>query len=157
MKEKPDIKQETGLYQAFQVNLFTYVGHNVKMVIQIQVWRDREMRRRFNITGSCNPQRHYMVDLDDRLKRIKEDYVDEGEYFVINKGRQYGKTTVLRALHKCLMEDYIVISLDFQQMGTEDFADAAIFVRAFVRSVLEILHIMGFKNGDDFIQSLTVK
>lgn len=47
------------------------------------------MRRRFNITGSCNPQRQFMVNLDDRLKRIKEDYVDEGEYFVINKGRQY--------------------------------------------------------------------
>lgn len=113
------------------------------------------MRRKFNITGSCNPQRHYMVRLDDRLKRIKEDYVDEGEYFVINKGRQYGKTTVLRALEKYLIEDYIVISMDFQQMGTEDFADAAVFVRAFVRSVLEILRIRGFKNGDDFIQSLT--
>lgn len=52
------------------------------------------MRRKFNVTGSCNPQRHYMVKLDDRLKRIKEEYVDEGAYFVINKGRQYGKTTV---------------------------------------------------------------
>ena len=49
------------------------------------------MKRRFNITGSCNWQQHYMVKLDDRLKRIQEDYVDEGCYFVINRGRQYGK------------------------------------------------------------------
>ena len=34
------------------------------------------MKRRFNVTGSCNPQRDYMVRLDDRLKKIKEDYVD---------------------------------------------------------------------------------
>lgn len=26
------------------------------------------MKRRFNITGSCSPERHYMVRLDDRLK-----------------------------------------------------------------------------------------
>lgn len=56
------------------------------------------MRRRFNITGSCSPQRHYMVRLDDRLKAIRENYVDEGSYFVINRGRQYGKTTTLNAL-----------------------------------------------------------
>lgn len=35
-----------------------------------------KMKRRFNITGSCSPQRHYMVRLDSRLKKIKEDFVD---------------------------------------------------------------------------------
>lgn len=61
------------------------------------------MKRRFNITGSCNPQWHYMVSLDDRLKKIKEDYVDYGSYFVINRGRQYGKTMTLEALKRqCL-------------------------------------------------------
>lgn len=30
------------------------------------------MKRRFNITGSCTPQRNYMVRLDDRLKNIRE-------------------------------------------------------------------------------------
>ena len=34
------------------------------------------MRRRFNTTGSCSQQRHYMVKLDKRLRKIKEDYVD---------------------------------------------------------------------------------
>lgn len=67
------------------------------------------MRRKFNVTGSCNPQRHYMVKLDDRLKRIKEEYVDEGAYFVINKGRQYGKTTVLNALKRYLKRRYMRI------------------------------------------------
>ena len=77
------------------------------------------MRRRFNITGSCSPQRHYMVQLDNRLEKIKEDFVDYGSYFVINRGRQYGKTTTLRALKQYLKGEYIVVSLDFQELGTE--------------------------------------
>ena len=95
------------------------------------------MKRRFNTTGSCNMQRDYMVKLDDRLKKIKENYVDYGSYFVINKGRQYGKTTTLRALAKYLMADYIVFSLDFQKIGTEDFVDAPTFVGAFAEIVIE--------------------
>ena len=30
------------------------------------------MERIFNITGSCNPQQHYMVNLDSRLAEIKK-------------------------------------------------------------------------------------
>ena len=93
------------------------------------------MRRRFNITGSCNPQWHYMVRIDDRLKKIKEDYVDYGSYFIINRGRQYGKTTTLEALKRYLKDEYTVLSLDFQQMGTEDFADASTFVQAFAKKL----------------------
>ncbi|MDE7417587.1 MAG: ATP-binding protein [Lachnospiraceae bacterium] len=94
------------------------------------------MKRRFNVTGSCNPQRHYMVRLDDRVKKIKEDYVDDGSYFVINRGRQYGKTTTLRALAKYLEEEYIVFSLDFQQMGTKTFADETAFSQGFLDRLL---------------------
>lgn len=39
-----------------------------------------------------------MLRLDGRLRQMKERYVDRGSYFVINRGRQYGKTTILRAL-----------------------------------------------------------
>mgnify|MGYP001068217753 FL=1 len=50
------------------------------------------MTRYFNTEGICSPKKHYMVCLNDRLKLIKEKYVDRGKYFVINRGRQYGKT-----------------------------------------------------------------
>ena len=46
------------------------------------------MKRRFNITGLCIPERHYMVRLDERLKKIKEEFVDYGSYFVINRDRK---------------------------------------------------------------------
>ncbi len=113
------------------------------------------MKRRFNVTGSCNPQRHYMVRLDDRLKKIKEDYVDYGSYFVINRGRQYGKTTTLKALAKYLSGDYIVLSLDFQQMGTEDFADAATFAHAFANVLTEKLEINGLDDRKELLEPLT--
>ena len=91
------------------------------------------MRRRFNTTGSCSVDKHYMVRLDDRLKKIKDDYVDYGSYFVINRGRQYGKTTTLKALKKYLSEEYTVISLDFQELGSAKFADQSKFACAFAK------------------------
>ena len=113
------------------------------------------MKRRFNVTGSCSPQRHYMVRLDDRLKKIKEDYVDYGSYFVINRGRQYGKTTTLAALEEYLKEDYTVLSLDFQQIGTEDFADAATFAHAFASILIETLEINGLDDREELMEPLT--
>lgn len=62
---------------------------------------------------------------------IKENFVDYGSYFVINRERQYGKTTTLRALEEYLKKEYFVASLDFQELGTEEFADAQTFTRAF--------------------------
>lgn len=90
----------------------------------------------FNTEGSCNPKEHYMVSLDDRLGYIKKMLVDRKKYFVINRGRQYGKTTTLRALEEYLKDDYIVLSLDFQQIGTADFADETTFVAAFAEVLL---------------------
>ena len=93
------------------------------------------MRRRFNVTDVCNPQRHYMVRLDDRLKEIKENYVDEGSYFVINKGRQYGKTTTLAALETYLEDNYLVLSLDFQEIEMAKFADDVLFSQTFAKKL----------------------
>jgi hypothetical protein len=90
------------------------------------------MERYFNITGACNPQEHYMVNLDSRLAEIKK-MVDAGKYFVINRGRQYGKTTTLKALEKYLMQDYIVVRMDFQFMDASDYETTKTFVKAFAR------------------------
>ena len=60
--------------------------------------------KRFNITGACRPDIHYMVNLNERLEQMKR-YVETGEYFVINRARQYGKTTFLRALKQYLRGD----------------------------------------------------
>ena len=97
------------------------------------------MERYFNITGCCNPQEHYMVNLDSRLAQIKK-MVDKGQYFSINKGRQYGKTTILKALREYLKNDYVIISMDFQFVSTSEFATENRFVKAFARLLWSRYH-----------------
>ncbi len=94
------------------------------------------MGRCFNITGSCFPELHYMVDITDRLAEIKE-MVRKGDYFIINRGRQYGKTTTLRALEGYLSDEYYVAGMDFQrQMSAAKFKDEYTFSSAFARAFI---------------------
>lgn len=90
------------------------------------------MIRYFNTEGICRPNEHYMVRLDARIKKIKAFYVDREKYFVINRGRQYGKTTTLEALAEYLQDEYIIFFVDFQMMSTTSFADEWIFVEKFI-------------------------
>lgn len=59
--------------------------------------------KRFNTTGICRPHEHYMVDITERVRIIGK-MVSDGDYFCINRGRQYGKTTTLTSL-KGYLED----------------------------------------------------
>ena len=93
------------------------------------------MKKFFNVNGSCNPQIHYMIDLSERLSEIKK-MIDAGEYFTINRTRQYGKTTLLDALAEYLKSDYKVISLDFQTISYGDFENEEKFVAAFSNEIL---------------------
>ena len=72
------------------------------------------MPKRFCITGTCIPEKNYMVDISDRIDRIIQDYIENGKYFTINRARQYGKTTTLYLLERWLQKDYIVLSLSFE-------------------------------------------
>lgn len=94
------------------------------------------MRKVFNTDGYCDPELHYMVDLSSRLNEIRS-MVDAGQYFTVNRARQYGKTTILTALAAFLEEEYEVISLDFQTISYADFASELNFVAAFSGELLE--------------------
>lgn len=96
------------------------------------------MKKKFNITGCCYPDRHYMVDISAKLEEIKE-LVDDGEYFIINRARQYGKTTTLKLLKNYLENDYIVLALDFQDWGMADFQDEERFASSFADSILRLV------------------
>jgi len=95
-----------------------------------------------------------MVRLDDRLAQIKKTMVDREKYFVINRGRQYGKTTTIRALGEYLKEDYTVLPLDFQLMGTKEFADEEIFAHSFADDILKILQGMDNADGEKLAEAL---
>ena len=94
------------------------------------------MDRYFNVNAACSPDLHYMVDLTDRLHQIR-DMVDKGQYFTINRARQYGKTTILQALGEFLKVDYTVVSVDFQMISYEEYGSEQRFASAFSRELLE--------------------
>lgn len=91
------------------------------------------MMRYFNTEGRCKPDEHYMVRLDERLDKIKHRFIDRGKYFIINRGRQYGKTTTLMALAEYLKAEYIIFPMDFQLMSSVNFADEQTFVIKFIQ------------------------
>lgn len=91
----------------------------------------------FNTTGVCVPEKHYMVNIQNRLEKIKV-LVDNGSYFVINRARQYGKTTTLRALNQYLKNDYYVVFMDFQTFSSVDFSVENIFSASFAADFSEL-------------------
>ena len=75
--------------------------------------------KRFNVTGVCIPVMHYMVDTSAKIDTIIRDYIEPGTYFVINRARQYGKTTTLALLSEKLRDHFLVLPLTFE--GKEDY------------------------------------
>lgn len=75
-------------------------------------------------------------NLNGRLQEIKV-MVDNGDYFVISRARQYRKTTTLCALKRYLAPDYIVIFMSFQKMSSAKFRDEYAFSRAFARDFIK--------------------
>ena len=94
--------------------------------------------REFNTTGLCVPERHYMVDISGRVAQMRA-MVERGDYFCVNRARQYGKTTTLAALEDALAEDFTVASLDFQALGHADFATEGTFAGALAQTLLDRL------------------
>ena len=86
----------------------------------------------FNTTAVCIPSRHYMVDVSERVREIKE-LVDGGKYFTISRARQYGKTTTLTALRYALLNQYVVVSISFEGIGNAGFSSEQSFVKEFCR------------------------
>ncbi len=105
------------------------------------------MSKKFNTAAVCIPSEHYMVNIDDRLKQIKQ-LVDEGKYFTINRARQYGKTTTLRALYRYLKSEYYVVLMDFQTFGSLDFESEHTFSSAFANSFFRL-----FRRNDSIIDN----
>ena len=109
--------------------------------------------KEFNTTAVCIPEKHYMVDLSERLKEIKK-LVDAGKYFTINRARQYGKTTTLTALRHVLAEEYTVLSLDFQGIDNDVFESGASFSQAMARIVLDVNEFENVPIPEDTLKAL---
>jgi hypothetical protein len=91
------------------------------------------MRKEFNITGKIIPSLHYMADMSGKFEEIK-DLIDRGRYFIINRPRQYGKTTTLNQLEYMLNStgEYHVIRLSFEGIGDSAFENEQVFSPRFL-------------------------
>ena len=78
------------------------------------------MRKEFNVTGSCNPEWHYMVDTAKRFESV-ERLIDTGKYFTINRARQYGKTTMLQVISDRLSNQYRLIIFNAKELDEDIF------------------------------------
>jgi hypothetical protein len=111
------------------------------------------MPKRFNVTGTCFPDEHYMADISGKLAQALA-MIEDGAYFTINRPRQYGKTTMLSSIANALRHspEYVVFDLSFEGMGTEDFAASADFCQAF----LELLRLQTEVDGLSEAEKLIV-
>jgi len=103
--------------------------------------------KRFNYTGTCIPNRHYMVTITEKLDKIKK-HIDYGEYFTINRPRQYGKTTTLFLLKQRLKQDYIIIKTSFEGIGEIFFQTE----ENFCKSILSMFADRIVSDYEDFKQ-----
>jgi hypothetical protein len=95
------------------------------------------MTKKFHYTGTCIPERHFTVDISAKLDAVME-LVDAGEYFTINRPRQYGKSTFMFLLAQRLRSEteHLALKISFEALGRSAFADEAAFSTAF----LSLLH-----------------
>ena len=91
------------------------------------------------------------MDNSKKLEQIME-LIEFGEYFTINRPRQYGKTTTLHFLRKRLndSEDYFPITLNFQGVDREWLESDNTFAKMFVNQLFDFFEFP-YPNVADFI------
>ena len=91
------------------------------------------MKKRFNITGVCYPDQHYMADVSGKFAKTMK-MVEFGDYFAINRPRQYGKTTALFQLSNALnlTNDFLALRISFEGIGDNVFRSEEEFCPAFL-------------------------
>lgn len=105
--------------------------------------------RVFNTTGKCIPDLHYMVNIDRQVEAAAK-LVRQGNYFCINRGRQYGKTTTLSVLqNKLEQEGFTVFSVSFEGMDDGSFLSLNTVLFRFVQKLNDCILWNEVKNISD--------
>jgi hypothetical protein len=112
------------------------------------------MKKKFNITGVCIPKIHYMMDNRAKLDKVMT-MVEDGEYFTINRPRQYGKTTTLHFLQDSMegSESYLCLRLSFEDIDDKSQATHDAFAIMFANRLKQELARVN-KNAHTFWSSL---
>ncbi|MGL5085039.1 MAG: AAA family ATPase [Clostridium sp.] len=102
------------------------------------------MEKYFNTTGICVPELHYMVEPFNKIEKI-ETLINRRKYFVINRPRQFGKSTTINELEKKLNNEYLLISLSFEGIGDIIFNDERVFSKKFIELMADSIE---FQNSE---------
>ena len=90
--------------------------------------------KEFNTTAICIPELHYMVDTTEKIRQI-EKLIAHGDYFTINRARQYGKTTTISTLFRKLQHQYLMVRMSFEGVGDTFFKSDYLFVWNFIKKM----------------------
>ena len=101
--------------------------------------------RRFNVTGTCVKNKHYMADTTTKINQII-DLIENDYYFTINRPRQYGKTTTLDLLRRQLGSSYTILNLSFEKVGNATFSSEERFIQMLYRSIKQELRYLKEEN-----------
>ncbi|MCL2281996.1 MAG: AAA-like domain-containing protein [Fibromonadales bacterium] len=103
--------------------------------------------REFNVTGRCLKEKHYMVDISEKIRQIMV-MIEKGQYFTINRARQYGKTTTLWALEEELVKQgYIAVRISFEGIGDTPFESEKKFCQNLLEQIYDELKWHKVKNA----------
>jgi hypothetical protein len=76
-----------------------------------------------------------MVDISNKVSQIAA-MVEKGQYFTINRARQYGKTTTLWFLDDELVrQGYAVAHISFEGIGDTPFENEENFCQSLLRQI----------------------
>ena len=95
--------------------------------------------REFNVTGICLSDKHYMVNIENKINEIMG-LIHRGKYFTITRARQFGKTTILNLLRKTLPQHgYTCILLSFEGVGDTMFSEEKEFCQGFLGQIAKAI------------------
>mgnify|MGYP002860706311 CR=1 FL=1 len=109
--------------------------------------------KEFNTTAVCIPEKHYMVDISDKIDIIRN-MIRKGKYFTINRARQYGKTTTLNALALVLQNEYLVLNISFEGLTEGGAQTEGEFTQTLSRLVMDQHEFYGVKIPDKIVDTL---
>lgn len=110
------------------------------------------MSKKFNDTGLCVPEKHFMVDRATKLSEVLV-LINEESYFTISKPRQYGKSTMLFLLSRLLnrSDDFIALNISFEVFSQKIWSSEELFVTEFLELIIEELRFLKMDNSVDTI------
>ncbi len=111
------------------------------------------MDRFFNTTGTCIPGTHFMADISGKLEQIVK-MVEQGNYFTINRPRQYGKTTTMNLLFQKLKtrEDFLILDISFEGIGAPNYKKYELFFRSLLSLLKRKLKARGEEEPAKFLE-----